>query len=206
MKHIAFFLLLLPFFAFSQTEVTSDSSYIKNSAGLWYRVTVLKYDNGGTDIYERLIGDTVTLYNQAIDGIRNTTSSMAVDANYTSGFKKRVTTMLKESDEILLKAGKSPADSIEAKDLAPFLELGWELKTSTGSTTITFNKTNAEKLRYQNGGPTNRQCELLGNVIRLKDYPTTGTNIDFFKSPNGKRWTSLNRDYQLIPAGGSSNQ
>jgi hypothetical protein len=205
MRYIILF-LLFPLFAFGQTEITSDSSYIKNTAGLWCRVTVLKYDNGGTDIFERLIGDTATLYNQAVDGIRNATSSMAVDASYTSGFKKRVTTMLKESDEILAKAGKSPADSIEAKDLAQFLEPGWTIKTSTGSTAITFNKTAAEKLRYQNVTTTNRQCELLGSVIRLKDYPTTGTNVDFFRSPNGRRWTSLNRDYQLLPPGGTSNR
>jgi len=103
-------------------------------------------------------------------------------------------------------AGKSPADSIEAKDLDPFLVAGWTMKTSAGSTAVTFNKTAAGKLRYQNVTATNRQCDLLGSVIRLRDYPTNGTNIDLFKSPNGKRWTSLNRDYQLIPPGGTANR
>jgi hypothetical protein len=207
-KHMKYALLFLlfPLVAFGQTEVTSDSSYIKNTAGLWYRVTVLKYDDGGTDIRERLIGDTLTLYNQAVDNIRNAASSMAVDASYTSGFPKRVKTILNESDEIALKAGKSPVDSIEAKDLEQFLQPGWTVKSASGSVAITFNKTAQNKLRYQYTTTTNRQTDLIGSVIRLRDFPASGTNTEFYKSPNGKRWTTLGREYQLIPAGGSANR
>jgi len=198
--------LFLPFFAASQNEIVKDSTFIKWESGAWYRVVSQTFDNGNINLYQTFIGDTSALYNQAVDGIRNTTSSMAVDASYTSGFKKRVSTLLSESDEILAKAGKSPADSLEAQGLEPFLTAGWTIKSNDGSTAITFNKTAANKLRYQNVTTTNRQCDLIGSVIRLRDYPTNGTNVDFFKSPNVRRWTSLNRDYQLIPPGGTANK
>jgi len=205
MKYALLF-LFFPLFAFGQAEITSDSSYIKNTAGLWYRVTILKYDNGNTDIFERVIGDTLTLYNQAVDGIRTTSQSMAVDANYTSGFPKRVKAILNENDEIVAKAGLSPQDSIEAKDLEQFLAPGWTVKNGSGTTVIAFNKTGQDKLRYQYVTTTNRQTDLLGSVIRLRDFPTTGTNTEFYKSSNGKRWTTLDRAYQLIPEGGSGNR
>jgi hypothetical protein len=129
---------------------------------------------------------------------------MAVDANYTSGFPKRLRSILNESDEILLKAGKNPADSIEVADAAPFLESGWTIKTPTETLPVTFNQTAAKRLRYQYVTTTNRQVDLLGSVVRLRDFPVSGQNTEFYKSPNGKRWVDATKTNQLIPPGGSS--
>jgi len=205
MKYALLF-LFFPFFAFGQNDVVSDSTYIKWESGAWYRVSSQAFSNGDISIRQTFIGDTIALYNGAVDGIRNSTASMAVDANYTSGFPKRVKSILNENDEIVAKAGLSPQDSIEAKDLEQFLAPGWTVKNGSGTTVITFNKTGQDKLRYQYVTTTNRQTDLLGNVIRLRDFPTTGTNTEFYKSPNGKRWTTLDRAYQLIPEGGSGNR
>jgi len=205
MKNTLLF-LFMPMLAFGQSEITSDSTYIKNTAGLWYRVTILRYDDGGTDIRERLIGDTSVLYNSALDNIRNRTASMAVDANYTSGFPKQLRMIINESDEILAKAGKSPVDSIETTDASVFLEHGWVVKNGGGEVQILFNQTAAKKLRYQYVTTTNRQVDLLGAVIRLRDFPTNGVTTDLYRAPNGKRWVTLDRAYQLIPAGGTANK
>ena len=202
MKHIIF-LLFLPLFAFGQREVTSDSTYISNNAGFWYRVFVINYDDGGQDISKRLIGDTTTLYNQAVDGIRNASTSMAVDIAAVSGYGKRLKTILQESDEIAFKAGKNPADSIENTDAEQFLEAGWTIKSGGTTTDITFNKTNTGRLRYQNVTTTNRQTDLMGAVIRLRDFPTNGTITDLYRNPNGKRWVNSDRSVQLIPPGGT---
>jgi len=202
----AFLFLFFPLFAFGQREAISDSTYLQWYPDGWYRIFVTKYDSGPPAITPQFIGDTSALYNSTVDGIRNGTSSMAVDANYTSGFPKRVKTILNENDEIVAKAGLSPQDSIEAKDLEQFLQPGWTVKNGSGTTVITFNKTGQDKLRYQYVTTTNRQTDLLGSVIRLRDFPTTGTNTEFYKSSNGKRWTTLDRAYQLIPEGGSGNR
>ena len=202
MKNIILF-LLLPLFAFGQTEITNDSTYLNWEAGAWYRVTVLTYDNGNSDIFKRFIGDTATLYNQAVDGIRNAVSAMATDVATTSQYRKRVTTLLRESDEILLKAGRSPVDSIENNDAAPFLDAGWTIRRPDGTTiAVTFNKTAQGKLRWNTG--TNNQCDLIGNVIRLRNYPTNGSNMDFYRTPNGKRWTSLDGQTRLVPPNGNA--
>lgn len=193
----------MPFFAASQNEVVKDSTFIKWEAGAWYRVVSQTYDNGNINLFQTFIGDTATLYNQAVDGIRNTASSMAVDIAAVSGYGKKLRTLLQESDEIALKAGRNPADSIEAKDLDPFLQAGWTVKTVSGTTSITFNKTSTGRLRYQNVTTTNRQTDLMGAVIRLRDFPTSGTTTDLYRTPNGKRWLNADRSVQLIPPGGS---
>jgi hypothetical protein len=205
MKNVILF-LLIPFFAFGQNDIFSDSTYIKWENNAWFRVSSQTYSNGDIRLFQTFIGDTAQLYNQAVDGIRNVTASMAVDANYTSGFPKRLRTIISESDEILAKAGKSPVDSIETADASVFLESGWTVKGPTGEVEIIFNQTAAKKLRYQYTSTTNKQVDLLGAVIRLKDFPVSGQTTDFYRNPNGKRWVTLDRAYQLIPAGGTANK
>lgn len=202
MKQIIFFLLFTA--SLSAQELTNDSTYINWESGAWYRVTILQYDNGASDIFKRIIGDTSALFNSAVDGIRTRTSALANDVSFVSNYGKQVKSLLRESDEIALKAGKNPADSIEAKDTEPFLASGWQIRFNGVNTPITFNKTAAGKLRYQYTTTTNRQTDLMGAVIRLRDFPTSGTTTDFYRFPNGKRWVNLDRSYQLIPPGGSA--
>jgi len=204
MKYIILF-IALPFFAFGQSDVVSDSSYIKFESGAWYRVSSQTFSNGDIRLFQTFIGDTSQLYNQAVDGIRNRTASMAVDANYTSGFPKQLRTIIQESDEILAKAGKSPVDSIETADASVFLEPGWVIKNG-GEVAIVFSQTAAKKLRYQYVTTINRQVDLLGAVIRLRDFPTNGVTTDFYRSTNGRRWVTLDRAYQLLPPGGTANK
>jgi len=205
MKHIIFLILTLNLTILHSQEIVSDSSYLKWDKA-WFRVVTQTYDNGNINILQTYIGDTMTLYNQSIDGIRNSTSSMANDVSFVSNYGKKVRDLLKDSDEILAKAGKSPVDSIELADIESFLISGWTIKSPTGTTDITFNRSNADKLRYQHLSTTNRQVDLLGSVIRLRNYPTNGTTTDFYKSPNSKRWYSLSREYILISPRNTANK
>lgn len=205
MKQILFALLLLPAVLSSQ-QITNDSTYLtwQSADSAWFRVIVITYDNGNTDQFKRLIGDTATLFNQSVDGIRSRTSSLATDVSITSAYAKQVRTLIRESDEIAAKAGLNPSDSIETKDAAQFLEPGWTIKNGGASVPITFNQQASGRLRYQYTTTTNRQTDLLGSVIRLRDFPTTGTVTDFYRFPNGRRWVTLDRSFQLIPPGGTA--
>jgi len=60
MKYIILF-LLIPFFAFGQSDVVSDSSYIKFESGAWYRVSSQTFSNGDIRLLQIFIGDTATL-------------------------------------------------------------------------------------------------------------------------------------------------
>lgn len=203
MKHILF--LFLPFLAIGQNEVTKDSSYLKWEAGAWYRVVSQTFDNGNINLFQTFIGDTATLYSQTVDAIRNSTASMATDVATTSTYTRRVRELLRTSDEVLAKAGRNPVDSLEKQDAAPFLVAGWTLRAPDGTTTvITFNQQASGRVRYQNVTTTNRQVDLMGSVIRLRDFPTAGTVTDFYRAPNSRRWTNLDRSYQLLPPGGGS--
>jgi len=205
MKYAILF-LLIPFFAFGQREATSDSTYLQWYPDGWYRILITKYDAGPPTVTPQFIGDTSTMYNQIVDEIRNATASRAVDANYVSGFPKANRQLIDLSDEVLAKAGKSPVDSIENTDASVFLQDGWVIKTPNETIPITFNQTNAKKLRYQFVTTTNKQVDLMGAVIRLRDYPASGQTTDFYRSPNGRRWVDATKTNQLIPPGGTANK
>lgn len=207
MKNTLILFLFLPLLAFGQNEVVSDTTYLKWENNAWYRVISQTYDNGNIQLYQNIIGDTATLYSQTIDGIRNATSSMATDVSTTSQYSKRVRELLKASDEVLAKAGKNPVDSLEKQDAAQFLQDGWIVRAPDGTkTAITFNQQATGRLRYQFVTATNRQVDLIGSVIRLRDFPTTGVVTDFYKVPNGKRYINLDGSYRLIPKGGTPGQ
>jgi len=203
MKYI---FLFLPFFAFGQSDVVSDSSYLTNSNGKWFSTYTVTYADGGSLTRNTLIGDTSQTYNQLKDGILNGTAGRAVDVSTVSLYGRRNREDLRLSDEFLAKAGISVVDSIEAQNLEPFLQAGWTMKTPLGNVPISFNKTNAGKLRYQYQSTTNRQTDLMGAVIRLKEFPTAGTTTGFYRDPSGKRWVNLDRSFVLIAPGGSGGQ
>jgi len=204
MKHILF--LIFPLFAFGQNEVVSDTSYLTNSGGKWFSTYTVTYADGGSNTRNTLIGDTLTTYNQLKDGILTATAARAVDVSAVSLYGRRNKEDLRLSDEFLAKAGLSVVDSIEAQNSETFLTAGWVLKTPIGEASILFNQTNAGKLRYQYQSTTNKQTDLMGAVIRLKEFPTAGTTTDFYRDPSGKRWVSLDRTYILVAPGGTGGQ
>jgi len=206
MKHILFLFALI----FAATNCAAqrdrtDSSYVKWDAGAWFRVTVTKYDNNESDVTTRLIGDTATMINQFMEKVEQSTSTHAVDVAVVSEYPKQNRAVIDENNELVLKAGKSPLDTLEDRYSAQFLVPGWTMKTDAGTFPIVFNKTAAKKLRYQyNGTQTQKQTDLFSNsLIRLRDFPSTGVTTDFYRSPNGKRWINADKSLQLIPPGGT---
>lgn len=201
MKHILFFIALFVCSNATAQRDRTDSSYVKWDAGAWYRVTVTKYDNNESDITQRFIGDTATLLNQFTEKVEQGTGTRANDIAVVSEYPKSNREIIRENDELIAKAGKSPLDTLEDKYSEQFLVPGWTIKTDAGTFNIVFNKTNAKKLRYQyNGTTTQKQTDLFSNsLIRLRDFPATGVTTDFYRSPNGKRWIDATKTNQLIP-------
>ena len=202
---LTFFILLLTFTSMKAQEVTSDSTYIASESGVWFRFTVLTYVNGNSNIAKTLIGDTLTVFNQTVDAIRNESNRLASDVAITSNYDRTALRTIRNANDVLLKIGRSPVDSIEKADLQGFLGTGWTVRTPTEVRSITFNNNNG-RLRYQYGDVSNKQTELMGSVLVLRNFPIVNESTVFYRTPNGGRWLTLNRNFILIPPGGTSNR
>lgn len=206
MKYAILF-LFLPLFAFAQQrEVASDTSYFAWYPDGWYLTFQTNYVSGHPTFGHTFYGDTSAAYAQLKDGIQNATAGRAVDVSTVSLYGRRNKEDLRLSDEFLAKAGISVVDSIEAQNSEPFLQAGWVMKSAGVEVPILFNTTATKRLRYQYNSTTNRQTDLMGSVIRLRDFPITGSTSDFYRDPTGRRWVTLDRLYILIPPGGSEGQ
>lgn len=59
MKYILFYLFSLP--PLSAQEITKDTSWLTNTAGIFYNVARVEYDNGAYSESSTVIGDTLAV-------------------------------------------------------------------------------------------------------------------------------------------------
>lgn len=183
MKYL--FFLLFPTLLSAQ-EITKDSSYTELVAGKYYAVRQVEYETGDQQTTKTLLGTSDQVYTDATNRFSNGAQSMATDAAFISNFAKRLTEIIRENTSLKTLIGKSPLDTLQAKNLPVFTAAGWTIKEPTGARDVVFSVNGAGQMKYKVGTDALKNCTLFGLwVVRLNNYPTTGTNTDLFRKQNG---------------------
>ena len=194
MKHILFFCAILSAHIAIGQVVTLDTTYITNTAGKYYKVHRVVYDNGAYAEDAQLAGDSLKLYQQGKGYISNLAATFASDINSTWNFSQRITAIFRESDRIQSLTGRNPVDSLRADNEALWLG-SWNVRGDTQQV-ITISKISTGAYRWRIGTGTLRVAQPIANtVIRLNNYPVSGRSTDFFRiagdryiQADGKRW------------------
>lgn len=202
MNKLLFLLLFAPIAALAQNnEPVSDTSYFIKQGAKFYGVQTKIYADGSELTVKTLVGDTTELVSGMKDRITGQAMSMAVDARYVSTSRKRLNDLLRESDQVLALTGIDPQKEVEVEYSAPFLESGWTVKNGGARVPITFSMSAQNNLRYSLNGGANKQVDLCGSVIRLRDFTGTAA-IELYQLKSGGKWVDLNRSVTLIPPNG----
>jgi len=94
-------------------------------------------------------------------------------------------------------------DTITAQNAEPFTSQDWTLRTPDSLYNLTFSINNNGTLRYRiNDGPA-ATANLLGDLIRLRNFPPYGKAVDLVRLPSG-RWVDATRTYRIAPLGTSN--
>ena len=206
MKNTIICLLLLCSISAQAQEITKDSTAIELIGGKYYSARYLEYENGNTQTIKTIIGSGTTLdvFNQSLNTFRQRTSSMATDAVLASGIPKSLTEIKRQNDAIKTLLGKSPLDTIQAREIATYLAPGWTMKTAGVATPVdvVFSVLANGQMRH-NLGSAPRNVTFFGDAMRLHNFPNSGATTDFFRLQNGN-FTTLDRAYILRRPG--SNQ
>jgi hypothetical protein len=194
MKHILS--IFIAFFAvqLSAQMVVIDTTYISNTAGKYYKVHRVVYDNGAYTEDAQLAGDSLQLYQNGKNFIADRASMFAGTIASTYDFSQRITAIFRESDRIQSLTGRNPVDSLRSDNESLWLGT-WNMRGDTQQT-IVISKIATGAYRWRIGTQTARVAQPIANtVIRLNNYPVSGRSTDFFRiagdryiQADGKRW------------------
>lgn len=196
MKHTFIILLSFIFATANAQSVVLDTTYITNSAGRYYKLHRVVYDNGAYSEDAQLAGDSLQLYQNGRNYIADLASQFAGTIENTWNYSRRITAMFRESDRIYVMTGRNPIDSLRAQNESNWLGTWW-LRGDT-SLTITISKAANGSFRWRVGTGTLRACQPIANRhIRLNNYLGTGKSIDLF-SVSGDRYMRADGSLWLV--------
>jgi hypothetical protein len=202
MKNILLFALLLyRAIAFAQSgEPVQDTSWIEKTGSQFFEVKKSAYADASELTIKTLIGDTAALVQATKSRIMSRAATMAVDVRHVSQFRRQIGDLLRESDAVATLTGIDPQRSVQNDYADPFLSGTWTIRRDGTASGVTFALNGQGALRYTVGASGSKAALLLGNGLRLKNYPANGTDTDLFMLPNGV-WVDATRSVILRPPG-----
>lgn len=207
MKNIIFLFLLCSLFAQAQ-EITKDSASIELVNGVYRKTTYSERDNGDIETKSTIIGNGTAedAFNVVLSDFKSKAKTMANDAVFVSQFPKQFTELIRQNAAIKTLLGRSPLDTIQAREIATYLSPGWTMKTNGVSTPVdvVFTVTAGGQMRH-NLGNTPRNVTFFGDAMRLHNFPSSGINTDFFRVQNGN-FVTLDRAYILRKPGSTQQR
>lgn len=193
--------LILCSAAFAQTgEPVQDTSWIEKTGSQFFEVKRSVYADASEMTSKTLIGDTSALVQATKDRLTSKAATMAIDVRHVSQFRRQIGDLLRESDAVATLTGIDPQREVQNDYSAPFLSGTWSIRRDGTTSDVTFALNGQGALRYTIGAAGSKAALLLGNGLRLKNYPSNGTDTDLFRLPTGV-WVDATRSVILRPPG-----
>ena len=198
-------LLFLPVFAFAQRIITKDSTWQAPDSGKFFEVRLVEYSTGESSLTRVLKGDTLTIFQAALNAYVSEGNRMANEARSTSQFDRIIKRLIQQNDEVFAITGRDILDTLTARYSLPLLASGWTA-VDTGTLNIAFSVNVNGQLRYTLQGFPTRNATLIASTLRLNNYGSTGKAIDLFQGPGGN-WYSLDDGLKIkFPGNISGNR
>ncbi len=198
-------LLFLPVFAFAQRIITKDSTWQAPDSGKFFEVRLVEYSTGESSLTRVLKGDTLTIFQAALNAYVSEGNRMANEARSTSQFDRIIKRLIQQNDEVFAITGRDILDTLTARYSLPLLASGWTA-VDTGTLNIAFSVNVNGQLRYTLQGFPTRNATLIASTLRLNNYGSTGKAIGLFQGPGGN-WFSLDDGLKIkFPGNISGNR
>lgn len=194
MKNLLF-ILFFPAFLTAQ-EVTRDTSYLTSSGGNFFNVNRVEYDNGAYSEVSTLIGDTLSILSLYVNKISSEANQYASAAVIAMRAQSAMAKLAKLDTVMTARLARSPITAIMDSYEREFLDGSWQITSGGTTTAVTFPRLSTNKrIRLLPTGSTARTLIIYGNMLRIVNYPLTGSN-NLFKVKDG-RWENLTRTIVL---------
>jgi hypothetical protein len=178
MKHVIF-LLLAATTATAQT-ITFDTLYYQQVGDKLFQIAITEYDDGSRTEYRSATTkeQVLQVYARQIetDGINIANAGKDyLQATLVMNTAVRLNNILNASLSV------RPIMEIQAKYESPFLETATTTVWQINGQAVTFAKTQTGPLTYKVGSDNAKVVVLIGQLLRLNNYPTQGQNQILFQ-------------------------
>jgi hypothetical protein len=157
----------------------------------YFEVVTVTYDDESQDVTKRRVGPAAELARDQADKIEAKMRELLAPANIASKAK----TVLNEAGDadatILALTAVSPLKVIQDRYVAALTAPGWAIDEGAGFVPLVFSVSAQGNLRYTVNGGSTKNATIYGPVIRLKNYPASPVETDFYLSESGNRFFSL---------------
>lgn len=187
MKNILFLLAFLPTLALAQREVKTDTVFISNVGGLYFRVDTISYmDNGPNDQTVTALGDTAVVMEYYENLFVRQSEPIAAAAISLLKMKSVAAQILRSDAAVFAITGRSPLKAIETTLVPSFLSGNWTLNNGTQNA-VSFSVTAQGVLRQTVAGSTAKTVVVIGpRWIVLRNYPASPTDTPLFRTGENK--------------------
>lgn len=164
----------------------------------YFETTTTVFDNEESSVRTKRIGPIVFLESYYADNIEQRAQSMAVNAVSASQQKRLLNEIGTEMDAIATITGKSPLTVVRERYQDVLLASGWEINEGSGYVPLAFTINAQGNIRYSVNGAATKSADFYGSVIQLNNYPSNGTDTQFFQIETGRKYISLpNRQFTI---------
>ena len=197
MKYILFFILC----ALSAQSQTTTKRFVLAPDGVSFmEITRITEDDGRYSEVATIPGPAVALASDQADKVEAIMRDLAVSA-YRVSFTKRTISEAAQADSVVTAvSGVSPLKAIQDRHQSELLKPGWTIDQGAGLgfQQLVFTVNASGNLRFSIAGAATKPATIYGAVIRLRNYPSSPTDTDFYLSENGNQYFSLpNRNVKI---------
>ena len=192
------FLLLLPAFASAQVL---DTTYFTTIDGRLFQTNRIVYEDG-TYSENRILTDTARVVTITARKIEAQAQRFAEYAEMYQPYRQVFARAIALDATIKAQLGESPIAQIQASYELPFLDTlaTWVFRTGGTDTDAKFTKSLAGALRVNVGNDASRQVVIIGDMLRIANYPVQGAPAYFYKVTEGL-WQDVTATYRIVRAG-----
>jgi hypothetical protein len=159
----------------------------------YFEVITVTYDDESQDITKRRVGPAAALAGDQADKIKDGAAKLAA-ASYEVSYAKRTINEFTDIDaSITSLTGVSPLKKLQDQMQAELLAAGWTIDQGTGFEPLVFTVNAQGGLRYSINGAATKAAVIYGQVLRLKNYPASPIDTDFYNVDGAKYYSLPNR-------------
>ena len=164
----------------------------------YFEVTRITYDDDSYTETAIPVGPAAALTADQADKIEGNARTLASDSLRVSRARQIISDINATDTNITAITAVSPLKVIQDRYQTALLEPGWTIDEGAGFIPVVFTVTAQGVLRYNINATGAKNAVIYGAVLRLKNYPASPTDTDFFLSENGNQYFSLpNRSVKI---------
>lgn len=170
----------------AEKYIISEVSTVTNTGSDYFDNKVLTFSDGSTWTYKDYVGDVDALLGAYEGRIVQRAAEYAAAARKTVLASAGITEALAWAASVdTATSGDDPVQQLHLKYETDLEESGWQINDGGGALSLAFTVDVNGDCTYAIDGGSSSPAYYLVSAIRLEDYPSGGTDTDFFVQDDG---------------------